>query len=221
MNSRLIILTFHGIGQPCRPFWPQEEFYWVQQPFFEDVLDDIRGRTDTLLTFDDCNASDFETVLPALQARGLKAHFYVVSDFIGTPGFLSASQVRELHAAGMIIGNHGKRHRSWRGLTERELAQELVEARDCLENLIADKVRFAACPNGSYDRRVLRRLRACGYEHVCTSDRGWTHSNSWLQARNSLLASDGLPELQRVLGSRLFSAQGLLRICKRVIKRYR
>jgi len=221
MNSRLVILNFHGIGKPGRPFWPQEELYWVERPFFEAVLDDVKGRSDTLLTFDDCNASDFETALPALQARGLKAHFYVVSDFIGTQGFLSAGQVRELHAAGMLIGNHGKRHRSWRGLVDGELEEELVEARDRLEDLISDKVRFAACPNGSYDRRVLRRLRACGYEHVYTSDRGCTHRKSWLQARNSLLASDGLPELRHILSSRLLSAQGLLRICKRVIKRYR
>jgi peptidoglycan/xylan/chitin deacetylase (PgdA/CDA1 family) len=121
----------------------------------------------------------------------------------------------------MIIGNHGKLHRSWRGLTESELEAELVEARDRLENIISDKVIFAACPNGSYDRRVLKHLRACGYDRVYNSDRGWARQGSWLQARNSLLASDDLADVRRILGGSPFSRQGLLRICKRAIKRYR
>jgi peptidoglycan/xylan/chitin deacetylase (PgdA/CDA1 family) len=221
MDHRSVILTFHGIGDPTRSFWPREEAYWVQRGFFEAVLDDIKGRDDTLVTFDDCNASDFETALPELQARGMKAHFYIVWDFIGKPGFLAAAEVKALHAAGMIIGNHGKRHRSWRGLTEGELEDELVEAKDCLENLISDKVRYAACPNGSYDRRVLNRLRASGYERVYTSDRGWAHRSSWLQARNSLLASDDLADVRRIVSSSPFSGEGLVRICKRAIKRYR
>ena len=221
MNQRLLILTFHGIGSPSRSFWPREEAYWVERRFFEAVLDDIQGKSDRLVTFDDGNFSDFDTALPALRARGMTAHFYVVSGLIGQRGFLSETEVRALHAAGMIIGNHGKLHRSWRGLTERDLEEELVEARDRLEHIISDKIRFAACPNGSYDRRVLKRLRACGYERVYTSDKGWTRGDSWLQARNSVLASDDLADVRRILGSSPFSGQGLLRICKRAIKRYR
>src|SRR5437016_578259 len=107
MDQRLIILNFHGIGNPSRSFWPREESYWVQARFFETVLDEVKARHNVLVTFDDSNISDFEMALPALQARGMKAHFYVVSDLIGKKGFLSATQVRELHAAGMVIGNHG------------------------------------------------------------------------------------------------------------------
>ncbi len=221
MNSRLVILTFHGIGVPSRPFWPQEESYWVTRPFFEAVLDEVRGRSDALLTFDDCNASDYEVAFPALQARGLKAHFYVVAGLIDKDGFLSEAQVKTLHAAGMTIGNHGKLHRSWRGLAEGELQEELVEAKERLENLLSDKVRFAACPNGSYDRRVLRRLRACGYERVYSSDRGCAHRDGWLQARNSLLQGDDLEDVHRILASRPCGWNGLWRFCKRTIKRWR
>ena len=221
MNHSGVILTFHGIGYPSRPFWPGEEAYWVERQFFEAVLDGIKGRGDTLVTFDDCNASDFEMALPALQVRGIKAHFYIVSDLIGKRGFLSEAQVRALHAAGMIIGNHGKRHRSWRGLTGAELEEELVEARHCLENIISHKVAFAACPNGSYDRRVLKQLRVFGYEHVYNSDGGSARLGAWLQARNSLLRSHDLEDVRCILGSSPFSGRGLLRICKRTIKRYR
>jgi len=221
MNHSLVILTFHGIGSPSRSFWHREESYWVGRQFFEAVLDDIKDRNDILVTFDDCNASDFETALPALQARGMKAHFYIVSDLIGKRGFLSETEVRELHAAGMIIGNHGKLHRSWEGLAGRELEEELVEARDRLESIISDKVRFAACPNGSYDRRVLRRLRACNYEKVYTSDQGWTRREAWLQARNSMLSTYGLQHVRTILSSAPLSWKVPVRLCKRLIKRFR
>ena len=195
--------------------------YWVEQGFFEAVLDAIQGRTDTLVTFDDANASDFEAALPALQARRMKAHFYLVADFIGKESFLTERQVRELHAAGMTVGNHGKAHRSWRGLTEQELEEELVEARECLENLILDKVKLAACPNGGYDRRVLHHLRARNYERVYTSDGGCASWGHWLQGRNSLMRHHTLQDVHRILGSRRVGWQGLLRICKRTVKRSR
>jgi peptidoglycan/xylan/chitin deacetylase (PgdA/CDA1 family) len=221
MNSRVVILNFHGIGQPNRAFWPKEENYWVEKQFFEAVLDLGKTRSDTLITFDDCNASDFEIALPALLTRGLKAHFYVVTNLIGKKGFLSGTQVKELHRSGMTIGNHGKLHRSWRGLTEWELEEEVVQARACLQDLISDRVRFAACPNGSYDRRVLKRLRASGYERVYTSDRGCARRHSWLQPRNSMLCTDDLEEIRRILDSRLLNWSGLVRMVKRVLKAWR
>ena len=74
--------------------------------------------------------------------------------------------VEELAAAGMTIGCHGMRHRAWRGLDDRALREELVDAKAMLEGVVDRPVTQAACPFGSYDRRVLRRLRESGYHHV-------------------------------------------------------
>jgi peptidoglycan/xylan/chitin deacetylase (PgdA/CDA1 family) len=220
VNDRLAILNFHGIGRPTRALWPREEAYWIEQDFFEAVLDAVNGREDVLITFDDCNISDFELGLPALKARKMRAHFYIVTDFVGKKGFLSKENIRTLHESGMSIGNHGKQHRAWRGLSEMELNQELIEARDYLQETISDRVRFAACPNGSYDRRVLRHLRRSGYERVYTSDGGWTRAGDWLQARNSVLRRQGLDFVQSLCNAG-YSWDGLIRICKRAIKKMR
>lgn len=220
-EQRLFVLIFHGIGHPVRRLWPGEERVWVEQQFFEAVLNELRGRNDILLTFDDGNISDFETALPALQARGMKAHFYIVSDLIGQTGFLSASNIRELRAADMVIGNHGKFHRSWRELTDQELHEELVAARDHLQQIISDAVRFAACPYGEYDRRILERLRIYDYERVYTSDGGPAHGSAWLQPRNSLRRNSAIEGVRRLLESTMFTPTGLMRICRRTIKRWR
>ena len=94
----------------------------------------------------------------------------------------------------MGIGCHGMRHRPWRGLGETALHEEHVEAKAMLEQVVERPVTEAACPFGSYDRRVLRSLRGSGYRRVYTSDRGTTGPEDFLQARNTI-GPDDRPEL--------------------------
>ena len=54
----------------------------------------------------------------------------------------------------MVIGCHGMRHRRWAGLDEPSLREELVDARAIIEEISGQPVVEAACPFGSYDRRV-------------------------------------------------------------------
>jgi peptidoglycan/xylan/chitin deacetylase (PgdA/CDA1 family) len=221
MSDGVYILNFHGIGQPIRNFWSGEEPVWIGETKFEAVLDEVKGREDVLVTFDDGNVSDIEIALPALQARGMKAHFYIVSDFVGQKGFLSVNDVKTLQVAGMVIGNHGKRHRPWRGMAAGELREELVEAKDRLEQIITVRIHYAACPYGEYDRRVLTHLRECGYERVYTSDGGRACKSRWLQPRNSLRCRSNAEEVRQMLGETGFNIKGLIRMCKRSIKRWR
>jgi peptidoglycan/xylan/chitin deacetylase (PgdA/CDA1 family) len=144
-----------------------------------------------------------------------------VSDFIGQKEFLSVNDIKTLQASGMVIGNHGKRHRPWRGMAAGELREELVEARDRLEQIIAKPIRHAACPYGEYDRRVLAHLRESGYERVYTSDGGRAHKSRWLQPRNSLRCHSNAEAVRRLLGETRFSVRELVRMCKRSIKRWR
>ena len=200
MQKRSINLTFHGIGEPPRALDPGEENVWVAHDRFVALLDSVAGRGDVRITFDDGNASDVEQALPALVDRGLDATFFVVAGRLGEPTFLDAGGVRELAAAGMGIGCHGMRHRPWRGLGETELREEHVEAKAMLEQVVERPVTEAACPFGSYDRRVLRSLRGSGYRRVYTSDRGTTGSEDFLQARNTI-GPDDRPELLAEIAS--------------------
>ena len=218
MPDRAVNLTFHGVGTPVRPFDPGEAEVWVDRERFLSVLDSVAGRDDVRITFDDGNASDVELALPALQARGLRATFFVVAGRLGSPGFLDAAAVRELQAAGMTIGCHGMRHRPWRGLDERGLHEELVEAKHVLEDVTGAPVQEAACPFGSYDRKVLRFLRRSGYGHVYTSDRGMARPADWIQTRNTIHAEDDPGVLEGLLANR---GRALRRRAKLAAKRWR
>ena len=191
MGDHSVTLTFHGIGDPPRRLDPEEAHVWLAADEFGAVLDWVAARRDVKLTFDDGNASDLERALPELRRRGLTAAFFVVAGRLGAPGFLDPDGVRALADAGMTIGCHGMRHRAWRHLDEHALHEEIVDARNLLEDVVDRPVAEAACPFGSYDRRVLHALRRCGYRRVYTSDRGSSRPEQWLQARNTVRRGGG------------------------------
>jgi peptidoglycan/xylan/chitin deacetylase (PgdA/CDA1 family) len=221
MRCQRINLTFHGIGEARRPLDPGEDLLWLGVDQFESALDEIVGRSDVQITFDDGNASDFEHALPQLRRRGLTATFFVVAGRLGVPGFLDESGVRALADAGMGIGCHGMRHRSWRRLEEQALWEELVDARRLLEQVVERPVAEAACPFGSYDRRVLRSLRRCGYRRIYTSDRGTARSDDWVQARNSVRTGDGPGLVDHILSLKGSPPEALRRRLRLAVKRWR
>jgi peptidoglycan/xylan/chitin deacetylase (PgdA/CDA1 family) len=221
VSDRSINLTLHGIGSPTRQLDPGEQDVWVSRARFLSLLDRVADRDDVTITFDDGNASDVEFALPALRERGLTGTFFVIAGRLGKPHFLDEGGVRALADAGMEIGCHGMRHRPWRGLDERELREELAEAKTILERAVGRDVTWAACPFGSYDRRVLRKLRDLGYRRVYTSDGGTAHRDDFLQVRNSVGRADELELLERLGGVDSTAPEVLARRVKLAIKRWR
>jgi peptidoglycan/xylan/chitin deacetylase (PgdA/CDA1 family) len=221
MQDRAINLTFHGVGEPPRPLDPGEADVWVSEGRFLSLLDVAASRDNVRITFDDGNASDLEIALPALRERGLRATFFLVAGRLGEPGFVDARGVRRLASAGMGIGCHGMRHRPWRGLGEGALHEELVQAKARLEEIVERPVSAAACPFGSYDRRVLHMLRRSGYRHVYTSDRGTARPEAFLQARNSVGPGDEPDLLPRIVSLDRRISSALPRRVKLAVKRWR
>jgi peptidoglycan/xylan/chitin deacetylase (PgdA/CDA1 family) len=213
-------LTFHGVGTPPRPLAQGEAGVWVDTPDFENALDRLAGRTDVKVTFDDGNASDIDVALPALLVRGLVATFFVVARRIGEPGYVDADGVRELVTRGMAVGTHGFAHRDWRAEDDSELGREIDDARRELEAIAGRRVSAAACPFGSYDRRVLRRLREADFEHVYTSDGGWVNEKSWLQPRNTLRNGQAASTVDSLLAGPAPRDQ-FVRVLRRTVKRWR
>lgn len=201
---RVVNLCFHGIGRPQRDLEPGEDAYWVTDEMFHRALDEVLDRPEAQISFDDGNASDVETGLPALLERGLRATFFVLAGRLDQPGSLSTEAVRALVDAGMTIGTHGMDHLPWRGLTDQVLDRELVEARSRLQQVVGSPVDQAAVPLGRYDRRLLADLRRLGYASVHTSDRRWATAGGWMQPRFSIRSDDTAESLR----GNVFTPQG-------------
>jgi peptidoglycan/xylan/chitin deacetylase (PgdA/CDA1 family) len=186
-----VILNLHGIGSPHHGVPSDEPFYWVTKQAFASLLDDVvasraTSSVPTALTFDDGNESDAKIALPALTKRGLKAAFFILAGRIGTPHYLDRKALSDLMSAGMEIGTHGMNHLNWRKLDETALNVEITDARRRIEDTCGIAITKAAIPFGSYDRRVLKRLRNEGFKSVYTSDGGLAKADAWLKPRETL-----------------------------------
>lgn len=217
----MITLNFHGLGPVTRHIDSGEHSCWLGTDCFEAILGRVMGNNRILITFDDGNSSDFEIALPALLQRGLRAIFFVCSGRIGQPGFLSIDQLRELQSNGMTIGSHGVSHRPWRDLGGSELQSEVAESRKILSEICGETVDLAACPFGSYDRRVLRALKNAGYHAVYTSDGGVWGEDSWLRPRTTIQRSLSLAGIDQLIHSRPSAIRRVLDDTRVFLKRNR
>jgi peptidoglycan/xylan/chitin deacetylase (PgdA/CDA1 family) len=189
-------ILFHGIGVPGPGISSADRQYFISNDLFMAVLDEVQGRPQIELSFDDGYISDLEVALPALIERGLSAYFFPLAGQLGRSGYLSVGGVRELTSAGMTVGSHGMRHRSWRNMDSQTRSEELIEARHVIADAAAAPVDSAACPFGAYDRGALAALSELGYKRIFTSDRRRAQPDAWLQPRYSVRSGDTIRKVR-------------------------
>lgn len=216
----MYVLNFHGVGEPTRTFEDGEQDVWLSRTQLCEVLDVVMNCNSVRLTFDDGNISDVTIALPELNKRDLQARFFVCAGRLGANGFLYEDDVRSLQSAGMSIGSHGMDHVRWRKLNPAQVQQEIVQAKQTLEQVTQTTIVEAACPFGEYDRRSLQALRDAGFKHVYTSDGGPARDHDWLIARNTVHRWDTAESIHRMLSNRKKSVPFTQR-ARRLMKQWR
>ena len=86
---------------------------------------------------------------------------------------MTSSQVREMHAAGMLIGAHTVSHPILASLSDVEARAEIAGSRVALESILGQRVNHFAYPNGKpgkdYNDRSVAIVRELGFDSaVCT-----------------------------------------------------
>lgn len=214
-----LIITFHGLGTPPDGVSESERKVWVPVQWLEAVLD-VLPPNGVRIAFDDGNRSDIDDALPVLTRSGRSADFFILAGEFDKPGRIGAEDVTTLQRAGMRIGSHGLHHRDWRRISDAELAGELTESRRALSEIINLDVVEAACPFGSYDRRVIQALRTAGYQRAYTSDGGATTAQTWLAARTTITREQPLEHWLALAAAGPTRPEPALRL-KRCLKRIR
>lgn len=160
-----------------------------------DVIPDTPGVATTarrvVLTFDDGGNSARERIATMLEARGWRGQFFITTSRLNTPGFLSDAGVRELSAAGHVVGSHSHSHprRIW-ACTDGELDDEWSRSKDILEEVLGRPVHSASVPGGYYDSRVAAGAARAGLRVLFTSEprsRPWTDAGCVAIGRYSLM----------------------------------
>ena len=154
------------------------------------------------LTFDDGFRSVREAALPILREAGATATLYLTTGWVGrdngwpsqpdwAPRFpmLDWDDVSALHEAGWQIDGHTVDHPDLTGLGDAELASQLDEADDVIEQRLGRRPQTFAFPYGRRDPRVDAAARA-RYRHAMTTEL------ASLDGRDvDALAATGVPRL--------------------------
>lgn len=151
------------------------------------------------LTFDDGHASNYAAYLE-IAKRGGSADLFVNPSTIGTRGFLTWTQLRELAALGASIQSHGQHHDFLDDMPPAGVWAELVDSRQCIADEIGRPATFFAPPNGRMPDGFVHRAKAAGYSGVCSSRVGlWDQGEDDEIPRFAVLAGTSAAQFDRWL----------------------
>ena len=188
------ILVYHHVREP-KPWlsdadhqyeispeqFAEELAYLKEQGFSSVSLADIAaafsmGRElpakPVVITFDDGRDSQYANAFPLLKEYGFTATFFVFTNAVGRPDYLTWEQLGELRDAGMEIGSHTVYHPYLTKASDEELERELSHSRAVLQEKLGVTGDVIAYPFGLYDERIVTAARAAGY----VAGRGLDHT---------------------------------------------
>jgi len=123
-----------------------------------------------VFTFDDGGVSAMRAA-ELLDERGLAGYFLVTTNYIGTRGFVTERNIRDLARRGHTIGSHSCSHPlrmgrcSWTQLTE-----EWTCSRARLGGILGTEIRVASIPGGDLTPQVAEAAARAGITTLFTSE---------------------------------------------------
>lgn len=130
-----------------------------------------------ILTFDD-SYDDHYPVAKHLNGKGLKGVFFVITDRIGSKGYLSWEQVKKMRSWGMEIGSHGVKSADLVASTDYFINDELVRSKKIIEEKLGENIVSFAYPAGRYNNKVAELAGKAGYPFARTIDAGSRYTES-------------------------------------------
>lgn len=126
------------------------------------------GGKEKALTFsyDDGQVYD-RRMIGIMNKYGVRGTFHLNSGEIGTPGYITAEEIRELYR-GMEVAGHTKTHPYLMQRPPSLAAQEIWEDRKMLESFSGEIVRGFSYPFGETGGQIPDTLRSQGIEYART-----------------------------------------------------
>jgi hypothetical protein len=125
-----------------------------------------------ILSFDDGYEDNHRVVLPMLEERGMKAVFYVVTNDIGLPGYMTWDNLFDMERRGMEIGSHTANHIPLTTLPPEKQREELRLSKLMLEWKGLKTIYSFSYPTGAYDAGIVAMLAEEDYLTAVTGEAG-------------------------------------------------
>jgi len=116
-----------------------------------------------LITFDDGNLDNYFNAFPIMQKYGFTGVVYIIGNYMGTPGYMNADQIKVMAAAGWEVGSHSMNHLDLSELDPQRQRYEIVESREKLESELGFHVMTFAYPFGITSTEIIDYTEFAGY----------------------------------------------------------
>jgi hypothetical protein len=175
-----------------------------------------------MLTFDDGGAAAMRTA-DYLEDRGWRGHFFIITARIGSAGFASAENLRDLRRRGHIVGSHSHTHPAvcWR-LTAEEMLREWRTSCSELSAILQEPITTASVPGGEMNRTTADTAAQAGIEYLFTSEPTpcpWRRPGILCIGRICPKQDTGLRTIEGYVQFRGLLKPLLIRRCKQAVKR--
>ena len=129
-----------------------------------------------MITLDDGYRDNYDNAFPILQDAGMKATFFVVTDFIdeGRADYVDWEMVEEMAGAGMRIEPHSKTHPDLTGEERDYVIFEVLGSQETIAAHIGYTPRYFCYPGGRYDDETMAIIEELNFwGAVTTADGSW------------------------------------------------
>ncbi len=122
-----------------------------------------------VLTFDDGYRDNYTYVFPLLKQYGFSTTIFVTTALIGTPGYCSVEELREMHNSGLInIESHTLTHPKLTKLFLADVERELSGSRRVLKSILGVAPTLFAYPYGDFSGETVSAVRETGFAGAVT-----------------------------------------------------
>jgi peptidoglycan/xylan/chitin deacetylase (PgdA/CDA1 family) len=133
-----------------------------------EMLEGLRGGTlptrGVVLSFDDAYADFYEAVYPLLKEKNLKATVFVITQFVNGERYVSWSELKEMAGSGLVsVEDHTLNHPYLSRLSAEEVRNQIISARNIIEENVGKKVDFFAYPYGNSSAMAQEVLKEGGF----------------------------------------------------------
>jgi len=163
-----------------------DQLHYLRQNGYQTIgLQDLLAHLDhgaplparpIVLTFDDGYDDNYSQAYPILRSFGFAGVFFVLTDFVGQPGYATWENLTEMNRNGMDIEAHGRTHADLAISSAADAAWQIAGSRSVLEEKLGRPVQFYCYPSGRYTAKTVELLRAHGYRAAVTIAYGATHT---------------------------------------------
>jgi peptidoglycan/xylan/chitin deacetylase (PgdA/CDA1 family) len=113
-----------------------------------------------MLTFDDTDEDQYVVAWPEMKKYGFRGVFFIMTISLNKlPHYMTKDQVKELYAAGNVIGSHTWDHHNVKKYQGKDWEIQIDKPTKQLEALTGAPIRYFAYPFGLWNPQALPELR--------------------------------------------------------------